>query len=339
MRMVALHTAATALIYYAHRASILQHGWITTAFHSATRMDPFTSPLGHPFCNTDGLCSTPQQGWTRSSHRRNGTHLQRPSGLHSATRIDCRNKDGHALHIAATAPIYYAPRASILQHGWIKRRSAPPRTDPFFTSPQPHSSTTPLGHPSCNTDGLGPVPQQGWTRFLTSPQRRSFTTPFGHPFCNTDGWRSNPQQGWIRFLTSLPRHSISTPFGHSFQHGWIVSLLRNKHAHASSHRCNGIHLLCPSGIHSATQMDCVPSATRRLRFTSPQRYSFIMPVMSATQMDYTSYFLNSALLCSKDGRASHCPNGTYPFMSVGQPSCNRQIYTPHLLNSPPILQR
>ena len=179
MRMVALHTAATALICYAHRASILQRGWITTAFHSATRMDPFTSPtrasiLQHGWITAalhsaqgrtrlhrpSGIHSATRMDCVprrnedgRASHRRNGTHLLRPSGIHSATRMDyngvpLRNKDG---------PVYIAPRASILQHGWIVFHSAT-RMDTLFTSPQRHSFTTPFGHPFCNTDRLRSTP-------------------------------------------------------------------------------------------------------------------------------------------------------------------------------------
>src|SRR5579859_3372529 len=111
-------------------------------------MDPFTSPLRHPFCNTGGLrlrhpqrCSTPQPGWTRP---------HRSLGIHSATRTDytsrilngapLRNKDG---------PVHIAPRASILQHGWI----TPQASSTVFHSATRVTSTSLLGHPFCNTDG------------------------------------------------------------------------------------------------------------------------------------------------------------------------------------------
>jgi len=227
----ALHIAATALIYYALRTSILQHGSI--ALHSVTRMDTlftspqrhsFTTPFGPPFCNTDRL---PQQGWTRSSHRSNGTHLLRPSGIHSTTRMDktaLRSaKDGPVLHIAATALIYYAPRASILQHGWTGSRSAT-RMDSlphiaataliYYTlrasilqhgwmafqsatrmDTLPHITATALNFYTLRAliptrmDRVS-TPQQACTRFFTSLQRHSSPMPLGHPFCNTDGLRS-----------------------------------------------------------------------------------------------------------------------------------------------------
>src|SRR5579859_6773250 len=175
-------------------------------------MDPFTSPLRHPFCNTGGLrlrhpqrCSTPQQGWTRP---------HRSLGIHSATRTDytsrilngapLRNKDG-PVHIAPRAfcntdglrlahpqrrstpqqgwtrphrslgihpatrmdyasgilngaplrnkdgPVSLAPRASILQHGWITPQAS---STVFHSATRMDPSTSLLGHPFCNTDGL-----------------------------------------------------------------------------------------------------------------------------------------------------------------------------------------
>src|SRR5579859_6458182 len=192
-------------VHIAPWASILQHGWITpqassTALHSATRTDPFPSPLGHPFCNTGGLrlrhpqrCSTPQQGWTRP---------HRSLGIHSATRMDysshlngapLRNKDG-SVHIA--------PRTSILQYRQITL----------------HTSAT---------------------VFYSATWRDTFTSPLGHPFCNTDELHftqcSTPHKG-IR-PTSPQRHSSFRPLGiHSarpMDYPSHNALLRNKDRHAS----------------------------------------------------------------------------------------------------------
>src|SRR2546423_1753825 len=67
-------------------------------------MAPSITPIGHPFCNTDGLhfhgiplCH--KDGY--ASHRHNGTYLLCPLGIHSVTWMD------------------YTHQASILQHGWI----------------------------------------------------------------------------------------------------------------------------------------------------------------------------------------------------------------------------
>src|SRR2546429_393352 len=159
-------------------------------------------PIGHPFCDTDGL------------------HFTQRSTPH---------KDGHASHCHNGTS---ALRASILRHGWITLHTAFHSAQGWtrFTLPQrhfrPRASHLPTGKDS--TSQTIPFAQR-WER-LSLPQRRfgpsgihsatrmDYTShsvplrarmgmlhiattallPFGHPFCNTDGLhftqRSTPRK-------------------------------------------------------------------------------------------------------------------------------------------------
>src|SRR5579859_1112068 len=372
-------------------------------------MDPFTSLLGHPFCNTDGLrlrhpqrCSTPQQGWTRP-HRSLGIHSatrmdyasrilngaplrdkdgpvylaprafcntdelrlthpqrrstpqqrwtrsHRPSGIHSATRVDyasgilngvpLRNKDG---------PVHIAPWASILQHGWITPHTltalhSATKMDPF---------TSPLGHPFCNTDRLHfTLPQQcstlqhGGTHLhrplgTHSVTRTNYTShsvllhirgyaPHRHNGTHHSAlWASILQDRWITPHTTLYSATrtdmlhtalIVPPFGHRFHntHGYTLVLTQRfdpqqeRICSSSSHR----HSSCPSDIKSATRMDSTSPLCSKNRYAS-HRCTHI-----ATQTDYISQFLISGPRCDRRTRLTS-PQQHSSVTPVGHPFCN-----------------
>src|SRR5579859_5449914 len=244
-------------VHIAPWASILQHGWITphtlTALHSATKMDPFTSPLGHPFCNTDRLHITLPQQCSTLQH--GGTHLHRPLGTHSVTQT---NYTSHSvlLHIRGYAPHRHngthhsALRASILQDRWIT----------------PHTTL----YSATRTDML---------------HMALIVPPFGHRFHNTHGYtlvltqRFDPQQERI--------------------------------CSSSSHR----HSSCPSDIKSATRMDSTSPLCSKNRYAS-HRCTHI-----ATQTDYISQFLISGPRCDRRTRLTS-PQQHSSVTPVGHPFCN-----------------
>src|SRR5579859_1600467 len=225
-------------------------------------MDPFASPLRHPFCNTGGLrlrhpqrCSTPQQGWTRP---------HRSLGIHSATRTDytsrilngapLRNKDG-PVHIAPRAfcntdglRLAHPQRRSTPQQGWTR----PHRSLGIHSGTRMDYSSHLNGAPLRNKDGSVHITPRtsilqyrqithhtSATVFYSATWRDTFTSPLGHPFCNTDELHftqcSTPHKG-IR-PTSPQRHSSFRPLGiHSarpMDYPSHNALLRNKDRHAS----------------------------------------------------------------------------------------------------------